>query len=58
MISINRSRLKRSIVGTSLKLEQKDQIGFDPMASTAFLAADRFEALSDLMVEFSDLRTV
>lgn len=36
-------RLKNVIVGTQTIFEQKDGIGFDPMASTAFLAGERLK---------------
>ena len=32
------------ILGTQTIFEQKDAIGFDPMASTAFLAGERLKA--------------
>ena len=38
------SRLKKYILAVQISLEQKDQIGFDPMASTAFLAGERLKA--------------
>lgn len=36
-------RLSKYISATTMVLEQSNQIGFDPMASTAFLAGERLE---------------
>ena len=39
-------RLQKYILGVQIVLQQKDQIGFDPMASTAFLAGERLKAFA------------